>query len=271
MNTITRTATSHLKPIAQAGLVAKGLVYSLFGILTFMAAFNINGQSADDTSKDGVFEFVYRQTGGQILLGVIALGLICYCIWRFIQTFADTEHKGKDAKGLGKRARYFFSGLVYAALAFSVIRMLLTHAKKSGDEKQDMAKELLSQPMGQWLLGIAALIIVGVGIYQLYYGLSEKYKKHVDKVIHDNNKRKVLLGAGKIGYIARGVVWLLIAWLLLKAAWDVNSKEAGDTSKAFDYLQDWPLGPYLLAAVGFGLICYGVFSFIRAGYEDLGS
>lgn len=269
MATVT-SVTSHLKPIAQAGLIAKGIVYSLLGALTFMAAFHINGQSADKANTEGVFEFVNRQTGGQVILGIIALGLVCYVIWRFIQAFADTEDKGKDAKGMAVRVRYLFSGIVYGTLAFHVIKKLVTHASGSGDNKQDMARELLSQPLGQWLLGLAAVIIAGVGIYQIYYGLSEKYKKHVDKAISDSRKRKIVLGSGKVGYVARGIVWLLIAWLFIKAAIDANAKEAGDTSKAFSFLSEASYGTFLLCAIAFGLLCYGIFSFIRAGYEDLG-
>lgn len=267
----TTSVTSHLKPVAQAGLTSKGIVYCLFGVLTFMAAFNINGQSANDTGKRQVFEFVYKQTGGQILLGIIALGLACYTIWRIIQAFADTEDKGKDGKGLAIRARYLFSGVVYGALAFTVVRMLwLSSSSGSGgeDNNQYAARELLSQPMGQWLTGIGAIIIAGVGIYQLYYGWSEKYKKHVDKSIGDARKQKILLGSGKIGYMARGIVWLLIAWLFLKAAINAKASEAGNTSKAFSFVSDSGYGSYLLGAIAFGLICYGIFSFVRAAYED---
>lgn len=267
----TVTATSHLQPIARAGLIAKGIVYCLFGVITFMAAFNINGQSANDTGKRQVFEFVYRQTGGQILLAIIALGLACYTIWRLIQTFADTEDKGKDAKGIAIRGRYLFSGAVYGALAFTVVRMLWLSSSSSGsggDTNRDVAAKLLSQPMGQWLAGVAALIIAGIGIYQIYYGWSEKYKKHVDKVIGDARKQKILLGSGKLGYMARGIVWLLIAWLFLKAAINANAGEAGNTSKAFSFVSESGYGSYLLGAISFGLICYGIFSFVRAGYED---
>lgn len=266
----TTSATSHLKPIAQAGLTAKGIVYCLFGVLTFMAAFNLNGQSANDTGKTQVFEFVYKQTGGQILLGIIALGLVCYAIWRIIQTFADTEDKGKDAKGLAKRARYLFSGIVYGALAYTVVRMLWLNksSNSDGNRNQQVAQELLSQPMGQWLTGIAALIIAGIGIYQIYYGWSEKFRKHVDKVISDTRKRKILLGSGKIGYMARGIVWLLIGWLFFKAGINANSSSAGDTSEAFSFVNSSSYGAYLLGAISVGLICYGIFSFVRAAYED---
>lgn len=258
--------SSKVKPIAQAGLIAKGIVYCLLGIFAFMAAFRINGQSTKDTNKEDVFSFIQNQTGGQILLAVIALGLLCYSLWRGIQTFADTEDKGDNAKGLAARSRYFFSGLIYTSLAAYAIKMLFTGKKNSDDSKQGMAQELLNKPYGEWLAGIAAAIMICVGIYQVYYGLSEKYSKHVDKAGTGDNK-KILLGAGKIGYVARGIVWLILGWLFTKAALHSNANEAGDTSKAFSFLEA-SYGPYLLAAVALGLICYGLFNFIRVRYES---
>jgi hypothetical protein len=260
------TLFSHEKPIAQAGLIAKGLVYCLLGLLAFMAAFHINGQSASDADKAGVFDFIGQQTGGRIILGLIAVGLISYTLWRLIQTFGDTENKGSHAKGLATRARYLFSGLVYGSLAVSVIRMLLSNVSGAGDDKQNIARELLSKPFGQWLVGISAGILLAVGLYQIYYGLSEKYRKHAEKVSH-SSRRKLLLTAGKVGYVSRGLVWLIIAWLFFKAALSSNSAQAGDTSKAMTFLESAAYGSYLLAAIGLGLICYGAFNFIRARYE----
>lgn len=262
----TNTLSSNEKPIAQVGLTAKGVVYCLLGLLAFMAAFNINGQSASDADKAGVFDFVSQQTGGRVILGLIALGLISYTIWRLIQTFSDTENKGSDAKGLSARARYLFSGLVYGSLAVSAFRMLLSNSSGAGDNKQNIARELLSKPFGQWLVGISAAILLAVGIYQIYYGLSEKYRKHAEKVSH-SSKRKLLLTAGKVGYVSRGLVWLILAWLFFKAALNSNSAQAGDTSKAMTFLENSAFGSYMLAAMGLGLICYGLFNFIRARYE----
>ncbi|MDF2456463.1 MAG: hypothetical protein K0R51_2456 [Cytophagaceae bacterium] len=261
--------TTYLKPIAQAGLVAKGIVYTLLGVLTFMAAFHINGKSTRSTDKEDVFAFVYQQTGGQILLGIIALGLFSYCIWRGIQAISDSEHKGNKAKGLLSRARYLLSGLVYGYMAVHVSCMLLSiKSSNSGDGKQEMAREMMNKPLGQWLVGLSAIILLGVGIYQIYYGLSEKYKKHVEK-LGGTKSKQILWSAGKIGYTARGMVWLMIAWLFAKAAFHENSSEAGGASKAFGQLHHMTFGPYLLAIMGVGLMCYGMFSFIRARYENL--
>jgi len=259
--------TSHIKPIAQAGLTAKGIVYCLLGIFAFMAAFNISGQSTANTNKEGVFGFIQKQTGGQIMLAVVALGLLCYCLWRGIQAFGDTEEKGSDSKGIASRGRYLFSGLIYASLAAYAMKMLFSDKGSGKSNSQDRVQELLNKPFGEWLPGLVAAIIIGVGIYQIYYGVSEKYRKHVDKANNSANK-EILLTAGKIGYVARGIVWLVIGWLFIKAAGNSNSDQQGDTSKAFGFLAEASYGSYILAAVGFGLICYGVFNFIRVRYES---
>jgi hypothetical protein len=265
---VIQPVSSYIKPIAQAGLLAKGVVYCLLGVLAFMAAFNFAGQSTNNTDKEGVFSFVHKQTGGQIMLATIALGLLCYCLWRGIQAFGDTEEKGKDAKGIASRARYMFSGLVYATLAAFAIKILFSSSKGSEkNQKQDMVQEILDKPLGEWLLGIAAATIIGVGIYQIYYGLSEKYTKHVEKAGHNANKNLLLL-SGKIGYVARGFVWLIIGWLFIKAALNSNASEAGETSKAFKFLAEASYGSYILAAVGLGLISYGLFNFVRVKYEN---
>ena len=263
------TLKPNTEKFARVGLTAKGVVYVLLGVLAFMASFGINSKSSKDTTKTGVFDFIYEQPAGTVSLWVVTAGLVCYVIWRFIQAFTDSENKGKDAKGFAVRARYLFSGLVYGSLAVESVRMLLFQKKDSGDNSQEMTQELLSKPMGQWLVGIVALLLLAVGLYQIWYGLSEKYRSHVNKSVSAKYK-SVLLSSGKIGYVARGVVWLLLSYIFLQAALTANPSEAGDTSKAFSMLIHSNYGPYLLALIGIGLICYGIFNFIRARYEVIG-
>lgn len=269
MMTTLKASSSKFEFIAKAGFVAKGIVYSLLGLITLMAAFNINGKSTGDTDKNGVFNFLYSQPGGRVLLGLFAIGLICYCIWRLIQVFKGSSGISSDdkKKEYAKRVRYLFSALAYGSIAFQVVRKLFISASAGGnDSKESMARELLTKPFGQVLACIGALILLSVGIYQLYYGYSEKYKKHVDKAVNEKS-RKAMMTAGKIGYMARGLVWLLLAWLFLKAAWEANASNAGNTSKAFQFLQELSYGAYMLAAIAFGLICYGTFNFVRVRYE----
>jgi hypothetical protein len=127
--------------------------------------------------------------------------------------------------------------------------------------------EILEKPWGQWVVGVTALIIAGIGVYQIYYGLFEKYRKHVSKLNLQSKAAGVLLRFGKIGYVARGLVWIILGWLLLKAAVHSNSREAGNTGKAFQFLENTNYGSYLLGALGVGLLCYGFFNVVRSRYE----
>ncbi|HXH98868.1 MAG TPA: DUF1206 domain-containing protein [Sphingobacteriaceae bacterium] len=259
---------SWVKPVAKVGLIAKGIVYCLIGFLAFMTAFKLRS-SKNENDTQGVFKFILEQPAGRLLLAVITLGLLCYCIWRFLQSFFNTSHKKDNAKGYGKRFAYFFSGITYLALCYLAGNLVLGKGGSGGDSRQEMVQEMLSKPGGQWLVGIAAAIFAGIGVYQIIYGFSEKYKKHINSQELNEDASTSLLRAGKIGYISRGIVWMIIAFLFLKAALYENAREAGDTSSAFKFVKDGPFGTYLLSALALGLVCYGIMNFIRAAYERI--
>lgn len=256
-------STSTISKIATAGLISKGAIYVLMGILTAMASFELFGKSDQDSDKDGVLQLLQQQTGGKILLIALSIGLVCYVAWRFIQAFSDSEHEGTDKKGIAIRIRYFLSGVAYVSLSFQVIKMIAAGNSNSDDGKQAIAAKLMSQDYGSILVGIAAVVFLAIGIYQLYYGVSEKFIKHMKGA----QNKDILVNAGKIGYVARGVVWMLISFLFFRAALRENSNAAGGTSKAFSFVEGLDYGSYLLAAIGLGLICYGIFNFIRAKYD----
>jgi len=250
--------------IAKWGLIAKGSVYVLSGVLAFMAAFHMGGKQNEDVDKNGALNFLSDSFGGKWLLPILAVGLLCYSIWRFIEAAKIANSGDKKWK---KLFRYILSGIVYLSIALSAFKIVLSRSQKNEDSQQQFASELLSKPFGQWLLGIAALIIAGIGIYQIYYAVSEKYKTHVQKMNLHTKASSLMLTAGKTGYLARGAVWLIISYLMLQAAFAASSARAGGTGKAFNAIEDSPIGPYLPAALGVGLVAYGFFNFVRARYE----
>lgn len=263
---IAAEAKPWVKKIAQAGYVSKGIVYVLLGLLGFMAAFELTKDN--EATQSGTLRFVKDLPAGTILLLLLALGLLCYSVWRGIQAFYNPK---QEEKKWTKRARYFLSGLAYLALAYTALKAAFENSSGKGDQNQKLAGELMDQPLGQVLVGLAALIFAGVGIYQIYYGLSEKYRKHVQELSLHSQHAATLLKSGKVGYISRGIVWLVIAFLFFRAAIHSAANEAGSTGKAFQFIETSPFGSYLLAALGLGLIAYGIFNFVRARYEHFTS
>ena len=255
-----------IPPVARAGLIAKGIVYCLVGIMAFMAAFHLGGQSTSKASSTGALQFLEDMPAGRWLLLAVGIGLLCYALWRVVEAFTQNKQTEKGVKKAGNKVRLVLSGLAYLALAIVAIKMALDFGQSGGgNSNQKVASGILDQPMGQWLLGLLALILAGVGIYQIYYALSEKYRKHVSSLPAEASD--IMLKAGKAGYVARGIVWLIIGWMLLKASMENNASKAGDTSQAFRFLQEGSYGQILLGLISAGFICYGVFCFVRSRYE----
>jgi hypothetical protein len=253
---------------ARIGLIAKGIVYCLVGSLAFMAAFELGGRTEQGAGKSGVFQFVMEQPYGKILLASIVAGMLCYTLWRFIQAIRDTEEKGSDVKGISGRIGYAFSGAVYGSLAFTAAQLLMGNGSGSGtDSRQTLARDLLSQPFGQWMLGAVAIGTMIMGIYQFSRAYTGKYMSKVQEEKLRPELRQTLVRAGLLGYIARGFVWLIIGYMLLRAAVKANFREAGSSSRAFQFLEEASYGSFLLGALALGLICYGVFMFVRAKCE----
>ena len=69
---------------------------------------------------------------------------------------------------------------------------------------------------------------------------------------------------GVAGYVAKGTVLLLTGLLIAVATLQAHPEDSTGLDGGLRALRDQPFGIYLLAAVGAGLICYGVFMMVRA-------
>ena len=112
---VSKDAEWWIVPLARFGFAAKGVVYMIIGVLAVLAAFGDRGEQTTDSR--GALQEVLTQPFGQVLLGVIAVGLFGYAAWRFVQAIFDTENKGSDAKGIFTRIGYAGIGVLYASLA----------------------------------------------------------------------------------------------------------------------------------------------------------
>ena len=128
------------------------------------------------------------------------------------------ENPGPDGKALRKRAAAGFIGLIYLYLAYKAARILL--AGRSGDiSAQQQADTVLDLPGGVWVLGAAALILAVAGLVQLRKALKCSFLRHLDH----RAQAPLIKWLGRIGYAARGVIFLTVAWLIGKAALDGRS------------------------------------------------
>ncbi|MDO1450680.1 DUF1206 domain-containing protein [Rhodocytophaga aerolata] len=254
-----------VKYLAQIGLTAKGILYCLFGILMFMAAFEL-GSSINNIGRKKVFLFLEEMIIGRVLLGLEVIGLACYCIWKLIQAIKDTELKGTNIKGIINRLRYATNGASYGMLTLFAAQLVFETDRDNGSSslRKTITTAMLQNPWGYWLVILAAITIALGGAYYVYQGLTGSYQQKIKEVFLKDNAERIMIKAGKAGYAARGIVWIIVGYLTLRAALNVRR---GGIQNAFQFLESSFYGSYLLGGVAVGLICYSLFVFMQAKFQ----
>ena len=261
-----RKASPWIERLARAGYAAYGLVYALVGVLAVRAAFGGGGEAA---SQEGALRQVLFAPLGRALLGIIVIGLLAYAVWRLFQGFLDPENEGTDAKGIVKRSDHVINGLFHAALAFSAGQLALGSGGGGGGSPGDWTARLLAQPLGRWLAAIAGAVIVGAGLYQFYKAYTADFRDELKLGEMGGWEKTWATRSGRLGYAARGVVFGVIGVFLIQATLQTDPDEARGLGGALETLAHGPFGPYVLGAVAFGLVAYGVFMLVVARYRRI--
>lgn len=257
-----RSTRLWMERMARAGYAARGIVYGLVGFLAVETAFGARSRPID--TRGALQEIAGRSTA---LLWLVAAGLLGYALWRIVQGFLDPERKGTDLKGLAHRAGRIGSGLIYGGLALAAARIARgAHADSEGHSYQVWTARLMSEPFGRWLVAAVGLGVIAGGLFQIRRGWTEKFRQEIRLQEMDGTERKLAIQAGKLGLIARGVVFLVSGWFLVQAALRTDPSQARGLGGALAALAQQPHGQLLLGLVAAGLICFGAYSLLLARY-----
>lgn len=258
-----------IERLARFGFAAKGVVYAVVGFLAAQAAFGTGGRTTD---TQGALQSIVSQPFGQILLAIVAIGLVGYVLWRFVQAILDPENEGSDAKGVAKRIGYAISGLIYASLAFSAVKIIAGSSSGSGNgdsSTQDWTARVLAQPFGQWLVGLGGAFLIGLGFYYFYRAFTAKFRKKLKIREMSIAEERWATRLGQLGIAARAVVFIIIGFFLIQAARQSDASEARGLGGALGSLAGQPYGPWLLGLVAIGLIAYGIYMGVEARYRRI--
>jgi multisubunit Na+/H+ antiporter MnhC subunit len=263
-----KQAAAHpwVEKLARFGFVAKGSVYAVVGLLAAQTAFGAGGKKTD---TQGALQTIVTQPFGKFLLGLVAIGLLGYALWRLVEAIMDPENKGTDAKGIIQRLGYAGNGLIYAALALTAVKILMGTGGGSSNTQRDGTARLLAQPFGQWLVGTIGAIVIGVGFYQFYEAYTAKFRQKFK--LHEMSETEKIWAtrSGRFGLAARGVVFSIIGFFLIQAARQANPNQTKGLGGALEALAQQPYGPWLLGLVAIGLIAYGFYYIAQGRYRRI--
>lgn len=162
------------------------------------------------------------------------------------------------------RVAAFASGVVYAGLCVLAVE-ILSGSKGSGKSPAGV----LGWPAGTWIVGIAGGALVGVGLYQGYRAVSLDFLEDSKTEDMSRTMRSSVKWIGRIGYLARMVVFVLVGGFLIKAAVEYDPSNAVGLDGALAKVAHASYGPFLLSVVAVGLIAFGVYSLSDARYRRI--
>jgi hypothetical protein len=256
--------------LARFGYGAKGVVYLIIG---FLATQVVVGAGGATTDQAGALRAIGQQPFGKVLLIIVAIGLLCFAVWSLIQAIFDTDNQGTKAKGIIGRLAFAMTGISYGALAFGAFQLGSgsgSGGKSSTASTQGGTALLLRQPLGQVLVILLGLIVIGVACYFFYRAYKALFLARLNLATLHAQTRKLVINVSKLGHVAFGVVLFVVGIFLIVAALQDNASKAKGLDAALQTLAHQPYGQVVLGIVALGLMAYGVYSFVEARYRRLG-
>lgn len=250
---------------ARLGLAGRGLVYVLIAILALQIGFVDRAKEAD---QKGAFQTLAQNGWGKAVLWLVIVGFLGYAIWLATEALWGHRRESEKAKRTAKRVESAVRAVIYlllAALAFRVV----TGSSSDSQGGETVTAELLGMSGGRLLVGLAGAVIVAVAALITWRGLRTKFEEHLKLEQLSPAARSALIQLGRVGYIARGIVFAIIGILVIAAAVTFDPQKARGFDAALRSVAAQPFGPWLLSVIALGLICFGAYSFIESRYRRL--
>src|SRR5512133_3859714 len=251
--------------LARAGFVARAVIYGTVGVLAVKLAVGAGGKATD---QSGALKTIADQPFGKVMLILVAIGLAGYSLWRLLDALLG--HGPEKHDGTFERVAALGSGSAYGVICAIAIDILLSGPSKgtSGGASK-AAAGVLGWPAGVWLVGIAGAVVVGIGLYQAYRGVTADFQKDAKTEQMGGTTRGWYTRIAVVGHLARAVVFSLIGIFLVKAAVEYDPSKAVGLDGALAKLAHQSYGSLLLGVVAGGLVAFAIYSLADARYRKI--
>jgi hypothetical protein len=253
--------TPQFEWLARAGLVARGVVYAVIGILALKLAVGDGGKA---TNQQGALRTIADRPFGKTLLVLVAIGLAGYALWRLVR--AALGHGPEQRDSGSDRIAALASGIAYTILCVTAVKILTGASTGSGTPKKATGG-VLDWTGGTLLVAIAGVALIGVAGYQAYKGIDKRFLEDSKTELMSHTVRRAFTALGVFGHIARAVVFTLIGYGLIRAAMDYDPDKAVGLDGALLKLANASYGPWVLGFVAAGLVGFAAYSVADARYR----
>jgi hypothetical protein len=245
---------------ARGGFAISGALHLLVGYIIVHIALG-SGGNAD---QSGALATLGRQTGGTVILWVVAIGLVALGLWRIAEAIVGSrpgEGSGphQDDTPAWKRGKSLGLAIVNFAIALSAIRFASGSGQQSSQQNAGFSAQLMQSGLGKTVLIAVGLGLIGVGGYHVYKGVAKKFLKDLRV-----SGGKAVIATGVVGYAAKGLVLAGAGLLVIVATLQADPAKATGLDAAVKALGQAPFGKFLLLLAALGIAAFGAYSFVRA-------
>lgn len=250
--------------LARAGLAARGILYILVGWVAILVAL---GQSSRQADQQGALQLLAGKPYGLASLWLLGIGFAAYALWRLSEAAFGVAGEGN---GAGPRLKSLGRAVVYASFAYLTFKVITGTQGSQTRKQQDLTAQVMHDGTGgRWLVGIAGVIVVIVGVALVVQGVRRKFLKYLQTSRMSPGTRRIVELLGVIGTVARGLVFALAGALVIDAAVTFKPAKSGGIDKALLTLRNQPFGEFLLILAALGLIIFGVYGLCEARWRKV--
>lgn len=245
---------------ARAGFAVSGILHLLVGYLIFRIALG-SGGNAD---QSGALATLAQQTGGAVLLWIVAVGLFALGLWRVAEAIVgprpgERSDRTDDDTPAWKRVKSLGLAVVNVAIAFSAARFAMGSGQQSSQQNAGLSAQMMQSGWGKAVLVAVGLGLVGVGGYHVYKGVTKRFCKDLR-----TSGGSGVTAVGITGYAAKGLVLAGAGVLVILATLQSDPAKATGLDAAVKTLGQAPFGKFVLILAAVGIAAFGVYNFVRA-------
>jgi len=128
---------------------------------------------------------------------------------------------------------------------------------------------VLAHPFGQFLVAVAGLAILALGVGLAIYGAKRMFERRLMTYRMNEATRQSARRLGQFGYIAKGVAFAIVGLLLADAALSNNPAKSRGLDTALRTVIAQPFGQWLLILVAVGFAAFGIYCFLQSRYRKV--
>lgn len=244
----------------RAGLVAYGVMHLLVTWVALRLAF---GHGSGTATGEGALAQLASGVAGKATLLALGAGFAALALWQVVAGlvgYRDRQGWRRHLMRLGAASRV----VAYGYFAVASVGLAVSGRSGQSQSPDSTTAKVMGAPGGVYLVWGVGLVAAGIGVGLVVFGVRKGFLGQLDAEARTTERRVPIVVLGQVGYVAKGLAFVVVGALLCWAAQSRDPHRSGGLDQALHELLGRTLGGPALVVVGVGIGCYGLYLFARS-------